>query len=216
MSNVSMIDGHIDREERKFTDKEIIKALECCKNDFSMSSCLDCPYNKEKSAKCITFMIEDALALILRQQAEIEEWKRVVETWQELHEKDKAKIEVLVEDTFCLRDTLEENERLRAEIERLSNSAKQWEETAKDLLLSKEKAKAEAIKEFADEIHEEICKALGNNYKVRNQRIERNLTDKLAETCDVFVQYVEGKIDALRGIDGFVCDYVKEMVGEDK
>lgn len=54
------------------TDREIIQALECCKNDFSNSNCLDCPYNKEKSAKCITFMIEDALALILRQQAEIE------------------------------------------------------------------------------------------------------------------------------------------------
>ena len=54
------------------TDREIIQALECCRNDFSMSNCLDCPYNKEKSAKCITFMIEDALALILRQQAEIE------------------------------------------------------------------------------------------------------------------------------------------------
>ena len=189
MSNVSMIDGHIDREERKFTDKEIIKALECCSSP--NANCEDCPcFNKDciSTTPCV-------LDLIKSQQAEIE---------------------ALTEDTLCLRDTLEENERLRAEIERLSNSAKQWEETAKDLLLSKEKAKAEAIKEFADEIHEEICKALGNNYKVRNQRIERNLTDKLAETCDVFVQYVEGKIDALRGIDGFVCDYVKEMVGEDK
>ena len=54
------------------TDREIIQALECCRNDFSMSNCLDCPYNKEKSAKCITFMIEDALALFSRQQAEIE------------------------------------------------------------------------------------------------------------------------------------------------
>ena len=54
------------------TDKQIIQALECCRNDFSMSNCLDCPYNKEKSAKCITFMIEDAIALITRQRAEIE------------------------------------------------------------------------------------------------------------------------------------------------
>ena len=54
------------------TDKEIIKALECCKRDFSMRNCLDCPYNKEKSANCVSFMIEDALDLINRQQAEIE------------------------------------------------------------------------------------------------------------------------------------------------
>ena len=58
--------------DNKLTDKEIIKALECCKRDFSMRNCLDCPYNKEKSAKCMSFMIEDALDLINRQQAEIE------------------------------------------------------------------------------------------------------------------------------------------------
>ena len=54
------------------TDKEIIKGLECCKRDFSMVNCLDCPYNKEKSANCMSFMIDDALDLINRQQAEIE------------------------------------------------------------------------------------------------------------------------------------------------
>ena len=129
MSNVSMIDRHIDREERKFTDKEIIKALECCSSP--NANCEDCPcFNKD----CIS-TTPYVLDLIKSQQAEIE---------------------ALTEDTLCLRDTLEENERLRAEIERLSNSAKQWEETAKDLLLSKEKAKAEAIKEFAKMLKERL------------------------------------------------------------
>jgi hypothetical protein len=113
------------------TDKEIIKALECCKklnyNSWKENKKIcgeECPYkancyDEEKNIN----MILDVLDLINRQQ---------------------AKLEALTEDTLCLRDTLEENERLRAEIERLSNSAKQWEETAKDLLLSKEKAKSEA------------------------------------------------------------------------
>ena len=38
----------------------------------------------------------------------------------------------------------------KAEIERLNNSAKQWEDTAKDLFIGKQTAKAEAIKEFAE------------------------------------------------------------------
>lgn len=69
MSNVSMIDGHIDREERKLTDKEIIKALECCRYD-DYDYCEECPYRKNKP--CQENLIQDTFDLINRQQAEIE------------------------------------------------------------------------------------------------------------------------------------------------
>ena len=148
----------------EMTDKEIIKALECCADLFD---CTDCPC--KEFCGDLGKLQQNALDLINRQQAEIE--------------------------------------RLTINMNAFGLGMKQEKERADTI-------RAEAIKEFAKDIHEEIRKALDNNYKVRNQRIERNLTDKLAETCDVFVQYVEGKIDALRGVDGFVCDYVIEMVGE--
>ena len=109
----------------KLTPEEIIKALECCIKP--TSDCENCPYYKKE--ECFDMAKRDALNLINRQQ---------------------AKIEALVEDTLCLRDTLKENESLRTEIERLSNSAKQWEETAKDLLIGKEKQQAE-IEQWKEE-----------------------------------------------------------------
>ena len=54
------------------TDNEIIKALDCCSNA-SWSSCHDCPYReKQFQNHCAFTMSGDALALINRQQAEIE------------------------------------------------------------------------------------------------------------------------------------------------
>jgi hypothetical protein len=147
--------------------------------------CVNCPFYKNHF--CREELREKSLDLINRQQAEKDE-------------------------------LFGKNEQLKAEIERLQREL----ETKNGLVLEifenksafERVARVKAIKEFADEIHEEVRKALDNNYTVRNQRIERNLADKRAETCDDVVHYVEGKIDALRGIDGFVCDYVKEMVGE--
>lgn len=68
MSNVSMIDGHIDQ----MTDKEIIKALECCSSP--KANCEDCPcFNKD----CIS-TTPYVLDLINRQQAEIEKLEKVI------------------------------------------------------------------------------------------------------------------------------------------
>ena len=75
MSSVSMIDGHIDREERKFIDKEIIQALECCKTT-NVDSCKCCSFNT-KNSNCINELCKNALDLINRQQVDIEEWKKI-------------------------------------------------------------------------------------------------------------------------------------------
>ncbi len=54
------------------TDTEIIKALECCSNSNSDEDyCKDCPYNSIKY--CASAISKDALNLINRQKAEIEE-----------------------------------------------------------------------------------------------------------------------------------------------
>ena len=69
MSNVSLIDGHID----EMIDTEIIKALECCL-DNSPLTCKDCPmFNVTNSTMvCSKIVTKFALDLINRQQAEIE------------------------------------------------------------------------------------------------------------------------------------------------
>ena len=90
------------------TDKEIIKALECCTQQHK---CNECPYLMEHHLVCNHHLHKDTLDLINRQQAEIE---------------------------------------------RLSNSAKQWEYTAKGLFIGKQTAKAEAIKEFAERLKEKL------------------------------------------------------------
>ena len=63
------------------------------------------------------------------------------------------------------------------------------------------KARAEAIKEFEDEIEA----ALECNYEVRRKRMK-------SVHCgnDEFLSYLAGKIDCLRGLQ----EFVKEMVGE--
>ena len=58
------------------TDKEIIKALECCVNWGSTTSCADCPLC---NTGCVHFSkLKETLDLISHQQAEIEELKKVV------------------------------------------------------------------------------------------------------------------------------------------
>lgn len=54
------------------TDAEIIKALECCKND-TAHNCKPCPLHEIHNGRiCITTLSEEALDLINRQKATIE------------------------------------------------------------------------------------------------------------------------------------------------
>ncbi len=56
--------------DHKFTDAEIVKALECCSPVVSEDfDCVICPYNKKG---CNSKLLRDALSLINRQKAEIE------------------------------------------------------------------------------------------------------------------------------------------------
>ena len=61
--------------DKKLTDSEIIKALECCSNNVLYEQCVGCPYEKylDKGHTCIIKATKNALDLINRQKAEIEE-----------------------------------------------------------------------------------------------------------------------------------------------
>ena len=61
------------------TDKEIIKALECCTN-WNITKCFECPY-VDYDGSCVNKSKIDALDLINRQQIEIEKMKVRIEVF---------------------------------------------------------------------------------------------------------------------------------------
>ena len=91
--SVSLVDGHIDSDAPRMTDNEIIKALECHKNE--TNSCIVCPYSYSMRG-CSLTMASDALDLINRQKAEIERLQEVTENLQyeyDLMRQEKAVVE---------------------------------------------------------------------------------------------------------------------------
>lgn len=80
MSNVSMIDGHIDNDldNQKMTDEQIIKALKYCLEQ--EVHCKGCPYEEYSKKDCTYRLYKDTLDLINRQKTEIERLQKVIET----------------------------------------------------------------------------------------------------------------------------------------
>lgn len=76
-----------------------------------------------------------------------------------------------------------------------------------------DKQKAEAIKEFAKKIDDEIYEALTNNENVIR---EREIKHKVNRYDDIFCASTTGKNTALCGIHDFITELVKEMGGEQK
>lgn len=62
--------------DKKLTDEEIIKALECCISATTEEACAGCPFNKQKLCDKDQWALERyAFDLINRQKAEIEKMK---------------------------------------------------------------------------------------------------------------------------------------------
>ena len=146
------------------TDKEIIKALECCgKNHItgSTDACEHCFL--QNSAMCVTELIYKALDLINRQQAEIEKHKNNCESCG-------AKTRVCIEN---LQNNIAEKQ---AEIERLQKHSKKVLETCSRVTKANDErnndifqgaievVRAEAIKEFAErlklKVDIDLCEAI--------------------------------------------------------
>ena len=77
--SVSLIDGHTE----EITDAEVIKALECCKSFDDLRACYKCPALENGDCSngkvyISNFILDKALDLINRQQAEIERLNEVV------------------------------------------------------------------------------------------------------------------------------------------
>lgn len=98
--------------------------------------------------------------------------------------------------------------RQKAEIERLKGSV-----IINNIMESqriKREAKTKAYKEFAERIKEEIENAYNNNSNVLHEHMSKH-----AEYPDYeFIAIVRGKMTALQGLDDFIDNLLKEMVGE--
>ena len=124
--------------ERKFTDEEVIKALECCSKD-NVKDCDACPYeDMETKTYCVNELIKDALDLINRQ---------------------KAEIDILIRKHDTLLDEIAEKQ---AQIERLREHCLNCgEKTTRTILMLQEilgTARAEAIREFAERFKDKYKK----------------------------------------------------------
>lgn len=83
--------------DKKFTDKEIIKALECCSKD-DIKDCDICPYNeKETNTYCANDLIKDPLASIIRLKAQNKEFDEKIVMQNGLIECQRDKIAALTE-----------------------------------------------------------------------------------------------------------------------
>lgn len=177
-----MTDNHIADDGKKV--EEVIKALEFC----SHCVCDDdktetkCPYYNMPF--CKNYLRKQSLDLINRQQAEIERFKKSETTVNEFWR-------VLQKFT---REKLKEKP------------------TIEELLEYIEHAKAEAIKEFAKKIDDEIYEALTNNENVIR---EREIKYNVNRFDDIFCSSCMGKNTALCGIHDFITELVKEKVGAD-
>lgn len=120
--------------ERKYTDEEIVKALECCIN----ADCLNCPHWSDEwySGMCIEFL-KSVLDLINRKNAEIAALTAAVD--------NSTKEFLKLHDEY--QDQKKEIERLKADV-RICESEIRCERIHRGM------ARAEAVKEFAKKLKE--------------------------------------------------------------
>ena len=173
--------------DKKMTDKEIIRALECCYRKGG-TPCRDCPFNEFEDCNDV-LMADYVFNLIKRQQAEIKRLNysllgvmHSVDKWlygAELEQDEVNRAATMREKTLR---TVEEK---RAEIERLHKKVEELSEVLSDSIRIRYKeAKSEAVKEFAE-------------------RLKKVWWDNSYESPDV-------------DFDDFVDNLVKEMVGDEK
>ena len=123
----------------------------------------------------------------------------------------------------CVDDLLHQSldliNRQKAEIERwrteCGNQSTLWSKHYESIFeTAKETIKAEAIKEFAERVREELTPELKNSYDMRRKRVEDLDDAGIFSGLDVVIKYNEGKIHALEKINKCINIIVKEKVGD--
>lgn len=147
--------------DHKFTDDEIIKALELCsKLDLSFEECDKCPYKGECGTKDGN-MPADALALINRQKAEIEKLEKLDELAERSIEASTAVINDLRSEVALLNDA---NTNLQDLYQSEKSKVLKKQEKLIMAYRKLQTAKSEAIKEFAKKIKTDAEWICDDNY----------------------------------------------------
>ena len=145
------------------TDEQIVKALECCSE--LKRFCDECTYNNKTVEYCDTDLCKDAVALINRQKAEIlaktEEYNDMLDQRNKLEEALELKIMDVISLTSARDALLEMVKEQKAEIERLEKKIKAIRDINKRNdehlhIRLVERAKADAIKEFAERLKSKL------------------------------------------------------------
>ena len=218
------------------TDKDIIKALECCNSPFSEYRCCDCPlYNTDNCKKALRIV---SLDLINRQQAEISVKRKLLEKAEETIGKQQAENKNLeykllgvmhfvdkwlngaeleqdeVNRASAMREkTLQIVEKQQAEIERLTA-----ENNGKDFYLDVERSSKEMFVRVANQ-HLEVVKV--EAIKEFAERLKKNFLalEYQAKTArkTLPVDFVKDQMKwLLHEVSVETIDnLVKEMVGEE-
>ena len=151
--------------DHKFTDDEIIKALELCsKLDLSFEECDKCPYKGECGTKDGN-MPADALALINRQKREIERLNTVhADMTESLRLAAEANKDMSVE-LDAMRGAANSYKMHYEETERKYKTAvAEREANVEGFIETLKTIKAEAIKEFAKKIKTDAERICDDNY----------------------------------------------------
>lgn len=172
----------------KISDNEIIKALEeLCDNAFKK---LENPIKRKEKIKIWDILCK-SLDLINRQKAEIEKLWLCIK---------RLKREVGMHERYYDPDD---------EVDDIIKGV-----MGQDMCDIKAEIKAEAYKECIEKVKEEIAEALKSNYKAVQGRIAYYENEGDMFVGDEFVDYCNGKIDCLRGLDDFCDNLLKELVGD--
>ena len=110
------------------TDEEIVKAFECCNDNYSCPA--DCPLY-EDDRDCLSALNKPVLNLINRQKAEIESLKDILYDADGVNLVNYWHQQCKIAENGC-RNFEEENKKLKAEIERLKESRDRWRQIAEE------------------------------------------------------------------------------------
>lgn len=172
--------------DKNLTDAEIIKALELCQLE-DTTVCETCPLGK-LYPYCDDVLAPATVDLINRLQEKVKFAENINHLQMEELQSQKA-----------------ENERLKGYNENLQTANTSLSNEILDI-------KAEAYKECIKKVKEEIAEALKSNYRAIQGRIAYYEKEGDMFVGDEFVDYCNGKVDCLRGLDDFLDNLLKELV----
>ena len=168
-------------KEKKLTDEEIVRALECCiqnETENTCAYCIGCPasdWDSEDDLECNADMMKKSIDLIHRQKAEIErlteeknDWESSCHMWSEANKKNHLKF------TKTLEKLCEEREK-NAELQKQVDELEEERENMQAEIIASEEARLQAVKDTAKEIFIRLAKRKHQGFDLGGFFVEYHL-----------------------------------------